>query len=285
MDNFLWTVVEVFDMRVLLLVGVALALTVGAIGFMGCDARSQVALEKVTNSIDAMLGKLDVSKKQIEMNITALRKGISELQTAKAKATVKVKQIDSRVQPVQAELEKTKAAMAKLSEYVKAGTTVDLGGKSYDPDQLKKMAGDALKRYKDLEGQVKDLESTKPSLEKVVVMLDRKLEDYSGKLVALETQMKKVEAKLVALKAIQETSATLGDSDGSLASNVEKLQDDLNDLDAEVEAGLLREDEKFNATATEKQIDAVDGFIQDVNAGAADPLSEIDAILGGDSGK
>lgn len=270
-------------MRTLIGATLAVGLVVGAVAlFSGC-ARFEVAKDKVMDSIDAMLGKLDVSKKQIEMNIAALRKGIDGMQTAKAKIKAQLLLIERNTQPVRAKMEETKVAMAKLSEYVKAGTSVSLGGKEYDPEQLKSMAGDALKRYKSYETQVKNLESTKPTLEASLGNIDAKINLYQEKLVSLDDAMKKVEAKLVALKAMQETSAALGDADGSLASNVEALERDLASLEGEVDAGLLREDERYNASATEKQISTVDSFIESVNAGGADPLSEIDAILGGES--
>lgn len=267
-------------MRTLIAVAVVGVLAVGAVGFFGCDARSQVALDKVTDTIDAMLGKLDVSKKQIEMNITALTKGIDGMKTAKAKIRAQLALIDRKSAPVKEQMQQTKVAMSKLSEYVKAGTSVSIGGKEFDQEQLKSMASDAVRKYKAQEAQVKSLESTKPTLDASLANIQGKIELYEQKLVTLRDSMEKVEAKLVALKAMQETSAALGDADGSLASNVDALERDLASLEGEVDAGLLREDERYNASETQKKIDTVDTFIESVNAGGTDPVSEIDAILG-----
>lgn len=268
-------------MRTLIAVAVVGMLVVGAVGFFGCDARSQVAIQHVTDSIDAMLGKLDVSKKQIEMNISALNQGVEKMKTAKAKIRAQLNLVDRNTAPIKKKVDDVKDTMAKIRDAEKAGTTVSFSGKTFDPSQLQAANAELLKRYKSYQAQIASAESTKPTLESSLANIQAKIELYQEKLASLEDSMKKIDAKLVALKAMQETSAALGDADGSLASNVDALERDLASLEGEVDAGLLREDERYNASATEKKISEVDAIIESVNTGSTDSSAEIDAILGG----
>lgn len=123
------------------------------------------------------------------------------------------------------------------------------------------------------------MRKSKESLANVARSLEQKQQGYQQNLTRLEGTITEIDAKSLALKAMQEASASMGEADATLAENFAALEDKVADLYADVEAGLLSEDEKWNDVAAMQQIDSVDAFINAAQS-SEDKLAEIDAILG-----
>ena len=251
-----------------------------AVSIVGCGSRLEVAKKKALEKIDSMLGELDVKREEINQSVSALKKGIDGIRQAKIKAKVKVDQIDRKIQPIKERISEIDDTLSKIRDPLASGEAYAVGGKSYSPDDLKQLASDILLRRKSLEGQGKGFQSSKTSLLKVEATLAQKQQRYQKSLTALEATLAEIDAKSLALKAMQEASASIGDSEATLAENVADLEDKVADLYADVEASLLSEDEKWDEVSAMEQIDSVDSFI-DATRGTEDELAEIDAILGG----
>ena len=57
-----------------------------AVGLAGCNARTEVAKDKVLAQVDALLGEIDVEKKKAEIGIRKMEAGLDEIKKGKIDA-------------------------------------------------------------------------------------------------------------------------------------------------------------------------------------------------------
>ncbi len=254
-----------------------LLLTLGL--FVGCGARVEVAKEKLLKKIDSMLGEMDVKRKDIQIQMTGLKQGIEGLGKAKIKAQVKQEQIERDVQPLQERIDRIDAALKTIRPHLDKKEKVEIASVSYTPEKVKEMAGALLNERKTLSSRLDSLSQAKSSLGKTVSVLQQRQDDYKLALGKLENQVSEIDAKMIAAKAMQEASASMGESETSLATNVSNLEGKVRDLLADVTSTVLSENEKWDEAKATKEIDGVDATLSKIE-GSASTAAEIDRILG-----
>ncbi len=128
--------------------------------------------------------------------------------------------------------------------------------------------------------QLAGLHESQGRLQKVAATLERRQHDTEGRLASIEGQLAVIDSNRIALTAMQQSAAVLGECDGTLAKSLDKLQDKVNSLHADVEVDLRCEDEKWAETeAATKEIDSVEATVARLQD-SHDTVSEIDRILG-----
>lgn len=243
----------------------------------GCGPRTEVAIDKVRGTIDALLGETDVKRKEIARSLAALDESIESLQKAKIKATLSRERLGEQLKPLEERRAAIDATLGMLRERLAAGEGVDLGGKSYPAEEVRGLADRVIAARKELEAEVARLAKSQASLTQVIASLDRQGADYDSRLTRLRSQVAEIDAKAVALKTMREAASSMGRADGKLASGVADLEDQVATLFSDVEAELLAEDVKWNEQQSVAEIDAVIAS----GSQATDTLAEIDRILGG----
>jgi len=253
------------------------------IGLAGCGdsvrARVEVATDRAVEKLDSILGSLDVKRKEIDLSMRSLKDAVTGISKARIKAQVKHDQIDRQAQPVRDRIAQADASLKKLRDYLAAGEPVEIGGKTYSVEDLKKMAGEIIEARKGHAAQIATSEQSQAELKKVIAALEKKQREYEGKISRLEGQIAQIDAQMVAVKAMKDASATMGDGSATLAENVATLEGKVADLLADVQVELAVESHSWDATAADKQIDAVDAFIAATQE-PKDTIAEIDRILG-----
>jgi chromosome segregation ATPase len=234
----------------------------------GCEARTQVAKEKALAKIDSLLGTIEVKRKEIELSMGALKDGLGGLRKAKITAQVQLDQIHRKVRPVEDRLSTIDDTLKTLRDHLKSGSSVEIAGRSYSPDQLKAMATQVIAERKGAAEQLNGLRDSQTRLKKVASTLERKQQDYEQNLLAIESRVAVIDASRIALTAMKEAGEAMDGGDLGLARSVEKLEEKVNDLYAEVETELIFEDSKWNDSAV------MDTFI----AGVQKPTDTIEAI-------
>lgn len=255
------------------------AMTLSLLVLAGCGARAEVAKEKALEKIDKLIGSVDVKRKEIELSMKALKTGVDGIRKAKIKAQVKHDQIGQRAEPFQAKITQADTTLKKLRDYLASNEAIEIAGKSYSPDELKKMANDVIAARKGNVDQVAGFEKSQADLKKVITTLEKRQNEYESRISSLEGQIAQIDTQAVALKAMKDASASMGDADATLDENVAGLEDKVNDLFADMQGEMLAEGEKWDATAADKQIDSVDAFIEATQE-TTDTIAEIDKILG-----
>lgn len=250
-----------------------------ALLLIGCGTRAEVAKKKLLAKIDAVLGEMDVKREQIRQSVGVLKDGIDGIGKAKIKAKVKSDQIGWMADPIDHRIAAIDVTLKRLRDHLKSNMSVKIAGKTYAPAELKVMADKVIQARADLVNQQDGYKEAQKTLVKVVASLDRKQTEYRQQLTRLEARIAEIDAKQVALKAMKEASAQLGDGDDSLSDKLAKLEEDVNDLYAHVEAELRFEDSKWSEMATNTKIDSVDAFVA-ATQDPKDTIAEINRILG-----
>jgi len=255
-----------------------LVLTLGFV--VGCGARAEVAKEKLLKKIDGLLGEMDVKRKDIQIQMTGLKEGIEGLGKAKIKAQVKQEQIERDMHPIQERRDRIDSALKTLRPHVEKKEKAEIAGVTYTPEKINEMAGTLIEERKTVTSRLESLDQGKTSLSKTVSVLQQKQDQYKSALTKLENQVAEIDAKMIAAKAMQEASASMGEGEATLATNVSKLEGNVRDLMADVTTAILSENEKWDEAKATKDIDGVDATLSKVE-GSSSHAAEIDKILGG----
>ena len=191
----------------------------------GCGARVEVAKEKVLKQIDSLLGKMDVERKQIQIEMKGLSDGIDGIRRAKIKAKAKQDQIKGEAEPIQEQIAKVDKVLKLLRTHLEANDPVEIAGKKYSPNEIKETADKLLKERKQLSDKADAMKTVETSLAQTASGLEKQQNVYQQKLHKLEAQVAQIDAQSIALKAKQEAAAAMGNADESLSRSVEGLQE------------------------------------------------------------
>lgn len=216
-----------------LIVGVALYLFVG-------PNRAQVAKDKVLGKIDDMLGKMDVQKAEIDAGLKSAKQAVAEIRRAKHQAQAQLDLIDEKVRPHQENKARHDEALAKLRDAINADKPADFAGKSYSVAELKGMAGKFLQARKESEEKIKGFDAARTNMRNVVATISKKQEDLETRIVRLEATHAKLDAEMVAARAMKKASEAMGDSGATLGENLDELVAKLRELGIESAADLKK---------------------------------------------
>jgi chromosome segregation ATPase len=244
----------------------------------GCGSRCEVAKDKALKQIDALLGTIEVKRKEVEVGIDGLKQGLNGLRKAKIKAQVSRDQIQRQATPLEERLAGIDRALTTLRGHLEAESSVEIAGKTYSAQDVKDLAARVLQARQTCAVQLDGFRSARARLDKVVTTLEHKQREVEGRLASIESQVATIDANRNALEAMRRSAEALGNNDTSLKRGLDHLQAKVNDLYAEVEGELRYEDERWEETA--KEIDSVEGVVARFQE-PRDVVGEIDRILGG----
>lgn len=245
----------------------------------GCGPRAEVVKKRALDRLDAMLGKIDVQRQEIDTGIRATKQAIEGVRRARIKAQVKCDQIDEKAKPFEEKMAQCDQTLARLRELLRANMPAEIAGKTYSVADLKDMANKVIQARKEAEKLVKGFQTTRESMQKVVADLTKQQQALETRLTSLQGQVAKLDAEMAAAKAMKEASASMGDQDATLAANLDSLEEKVASLSADVRAELRSESEKWSEAQADKAINEVDAFIRHSQK-PTDTLAEIDRILG-----
>lgn len=244
---------------------------------VGCDARTAVLRDKVLAKIDVLLGELDVKRKSVELGIVGLKDSRDTLTKGKIGLEVKAEQLEAELAVKKRKLADTDRSLGRLREQIKAGQPVTLAGKKYSVEDLNTAAQEILAGRRSLENSIAAIQRAEASLRQRAAQLAKMLVGYDQRLGELENKITEMDASAMALRALKDTSRTVGDDGQSLADHFAGVEAQVNSLCATIQTELRFEDARWEATTTETLIQAVD------SAGSAKPeaglISEIDQAL------
>ena len=245
---------------------------------LGCEARMEVAKERVRNKIDSLLGSMDVKRKEIEISVNGLKEGINNLRKAKIRVQVSNEQIQREARPLEERLVNTDSALKTLRGHLEASEPVEIAGKTYNQEELKDLADRILRARKVYVGQLDGFHSAETRLNKVATTLERKQQDLQQHLTDIEGQLVVIDSNRIALEAMQQSAEAMGEMMPVWlrASTIYKRR--LMPLYADIEVGLRTEDARWAEDLATKEIDATQSLVAEIQ-NPRDTIAEIDQIL------
>lgn len=250
----------------------------------GCGARVEVMKDKFLNQIDVLLGKMDVERKQIEIAMKGLQTGIDGIRKAKIKAKIKRDQIKEESAGIEAQVAKVDSVLKTIRPYLDSKETaevsIDISGTKYTVAEIRSTAEKMINERKKLTEKVASVKTVETSLDQTTTALEKQQSDYQQKIQKLEAKISQIDAQSIALKAKKDAAGAMAMGDDNLSNSVKSLEDKVNSLLAESTADLQIENEKWNETVVNKEIDTLDANLSKFKT-SSDTASEIDKILGG----
>lgn len=242
----------------------------------GCGARMEVAKDKVMQKIDSMLDSMDVKRKEIELGVNGMKKGIDTLRKAKIKAQVLTEYVQREAKPVEEKLASTDGALKILRGHLEAAKPVEIAGKTYTPGEVKDLTGRVLAARKTFAARLAAFQECQTRMEKVTGTLEGKQGEAEQKLAEIESQIGIIDCNRIALTGMKASAEAMGSVDEGLSNNFDHLQAKVKNLFVDVETELRWEDARWAHTAT-KEIDTVESLVKNLQT-SSDMIREIDLV-------
>ncbi|MDB4634859.1 hypothetical protein OAG76_05585 [Rubripirellula sp.] len=258
--------------RVCLFILVVTCLAATVVG--GCGVRTEVAKQLVVDKVDSMLGDIEVKRRKIDSSIHLLQKSLTQVRKAKIKAQVKRDQIMRKVDFAEENMQKLDTTLSSIRVRLTSGESTEIDGEAYSHRKLKQMTQKVLEERDIARKQVEGFQATVDRLGKIVQTLERNESKYLAKLADVKHQVAVIDSNRIAMTAMQEAAQTMDGSDVTFAENVATLEDQVNDLYADVEAELLSEDMHWQ----DNEMDDAEQIVSTL-ATSDDLISQIDSIL------
>lgn len=245
---------------------------------VGRGARVAVVKENALARIDALLGNMEVKRKEIEMSVAGLKEGLQGLRKARIMAQVKEEQLGHQAEPIERELATMDSSLGLLRERLAAKMPLQTGGKVYEPDEVNNLATRLVTLRKERSERLDGLRTAASRLQHVGASLERKQTEYERRLTGIENQLAVVDSNRVALAAMREAAKSMEAGHRGLSANVALLEEKVNNLFAEVELELSTEDAQWRVNGSRRELDSVDSLLNAARP-ADDTIAEIDSIL------
>jgi len=243
----------------------------------GCGARTEVAVGKVAEQIDDLLGRLDVKRTEIKRSLATLKQGQTGLLRARIRAQVKQDQLQRKMEPIERRMSDIDESLDVLREHLADGTPAELAGKTYPVAQVRVMADRLLDARRLSVRQVDGYRAAQQRLAAVVSTLERREAECGSRLSGIEQRLAVIDADQIALQAMQGASNILDDTAVSLANQLSGLEDKVDDLHADIQAELGVQDGLWNPRSSEIEVGSVEDIVKHTKGDDA-LIAEIDAI-------
>ena len=217
---------------------------------VGCDSRIEVAKDQILAQIDHLLGEVNVRRQQVETALTRAEAGLDRLTHGRIEVQVELSRISDNYTSARDEVAEVDQALNRLQQLLSQKGEVQIAGETYGPAQLEEMARRAATNRKKAFAEADSFAATKERLEKIVAMIQRREREGRDRLDILKTLLTEIDAKGVALKAIQEATRIAGQAD---VLDFDAIERQVRDLEAEVDAELAFHEEMWR----EDEIDSV----------------------------
>lgn len=248
-------------------------------GGCGSSPRAEVIQENVLKKIDALIGESEVKRKQVQLGIANGEKALQPLAEGKIKAKVEADQLQRKISDVERKIGDAQASLKALQGYLASGQPVELAGRTYTPEDLNGQARKVIEAHKTLTAELTTMKDAHRKLLERANALEKRHDEAKRQLASLKAQVQQIDTNIASLKSMKEARQAAGDGGITLAENFEKLQSDINDLDAKIQTQLGLEDEMWQQVSAAADVDEISRFI-DATKGAEDTLAEINLILG-----
>lgn len=202
----------------------------------GCDPRTEVARDQVLAQIDHLLGEVNVRRQEVGDALGRAQQGLDRLTHGRISVQVELSRIGDKCASAKEEVARADEALNRLQQLL--GKETVIAGDTYSPAQLKEMADRASANRKKAAAEADSLSATKDRLERIVAMLSHKEHEGRDRLDTLKSLMTEIDAKMVALTAIQQA----GQAD---TLDFDLLEKQVRDLEAEINAELAYHEEMW----------------------------------------
>lgn len=242
---------------------------------VGCEARSQVAMDKITERIDKMLGELDVKRKKIDNQIKELETSLSEVNKKRINAEVRLEGYRDKTKSISDRLTRIKTVLAKYHPHLDATEAVEIDGKTLSPEEIKTNANLLADEFESLNKNLGGYEKSVEAFERTHGLLDTQEKQGKTLMKNLKSKLEEIDVKKEAVEAMKSASGLAGDS--SISDKFDKLADEVDNLFVDVETAMRIEEGKISDLQgkIESEGNSVDKILDEM-----DDTSRIDAILG-----
>ncbi len=239
----------------------------------GCGPRLEIARDRLLAKADRLLGEVEVKRREVAPAMQTAEATLGRLKRGRMEVQVQATRMSCELRSTHNRLAETDRTLARLRALLGQGSPVEIAGTSYTPAQLRDMANRTILARKHLAAQVETLQSTEERLEGVVALLRAREQERQNRLDSLKGLLVEIDAKAVALKAVQEAARVAEDTGGL---GFEALDRQIRDLEVKVDGELAYHEEMLRQATSDP--DSVASILR--NTGSTEEVvAEIDCLL------
>lgn len=234
--------------------------------------------QDVVASIDNRLGEVRVRQTEMHQRVASLAEGVNRLREGQITTEVRAEQIAKRVERTATLQVRAESALGRLRDLIAANVPATLGGETRSTQQLNALAERVGSAVEVVRNQRSALEQARDLLTDTATKLNDRVEQGRLALSQLQNQLTLVDGKIDALTILRDAASVAGASDGSLAGQFERVQNDLDSLFGVVEAQLRTEADRSQndpLTGTPN----IEPLLKELS-GSETTLQRIDELLG-----
>ena len=264
--------------RTWILLAVVPALLSAVWAATGSRARTQVAMTKVVDRIDEMLGHLDVRRQEIDQAVVSLKDSLTDIRKARIRSQIKQEQLQEQTDPIRQKIAQVDETLGTLKTPLAEGTSAQLAGKTYSPTQVRQMIERLLSARRLLQKQLDGFQEVGQRLAVVVTSLEGQEGDCELRLASIEQRLAVCDVDRTAIQAMQGASQFLQDSAGGIPERFRGVEGKVNELYAEVQAELGIRGARWNPRSLDREIGSVDDILSKAKSNST-LLAEVEAVL------
>lgn len=247
----------------------------------GCEARTQVAADKIKKRIDKMLGELDVKRKQIDNEVKSLENSLAEVKEKRISAKVQLEQYEEKKSEIQSKIDDVKQGMSVIRPHLDASEPVEINGKMWEPAEIVKASNTLADDWEKLSKKMGGYENSLLAFERAHKLLATQEEQGKATMESLKSKIEEIDVKKGAIEAM-DTAGGLAGGD-SISDKFDDLAKEVDGLFVDVETAMRVEEEKISERQAEldSQTDIVSDLLGDLESSES-AKSRLDEILGDD---
>lgn len=257
---------------------IATCVTMVATVILGCGPRADVVKDTVLKQIDLLIGDLQVNRAKIERGIAAAESSLQPLVEGKIRAQVEADQLARKIGQISRSISEAEDSLRTLKDYLAAGESVELAGKTYTIEELNTQAKRVISAHGVLSEQLKTMQQAEARLQDQVSVFESRHTEAKQRIAELKSQITVIDTNSASLDSMRAARQAAGASGDTLAANFDKLQDEVNSLDVKVQTLLGVEDEKWEESTAATAVTDIASLIEGTK-GAESTLDAISEIL------
>lgn len=261
-------------MIIVLIVGGTLALVLGIPKIRTYLSLGHTSLCKV---IDRSLGQFTVKRHEADEGVDKLLQIVRDLLEGQIKCQVQSELLADRLQVLEGKKHRTESSLSKLWDLISRKEPAVLAGGEYSVSQLQTLAEEVIRTHDSLMTQMTGIGKAKQILEKNAASLENRARLAKGRITTMQSQLDHIDAKILALETMGQVARTVGSDAKTMAENFQSVQNQLNDLYAQVEVGMRLEEEQWQDSGLTDQT-TVDRVLLEMQPPDT-TLAQIDAVL------
>jgi len=228
----------------------------------GCDSDWRVifrtANEQAKSTLKGWLGEQEIKRNELALKIEDMEDRLLRLEKAEAQATVRVGLIDKEIDKMEERFQEEVDFFLKLEAKASGDDDVEIAGKTYSIDDLKRLAKTKDGKLKSLRLKIENAEARREVISKMLVAYPKIRDETENTISELKLTLQDVDQKMDLL-AEKEEAVELSSGTEEFDTETQKIMEE---VQTEVGGANLIADKRLNDITDSVDLDELESALR-----------------------